>query len=69
MSEFFQSSLAGLRDKPFELLREMERLSSLAFADTSSAAGGADEWVGITDMLDSAKVMGQALQTLLLPKP
>ena len=26
-----------------------------------------DEWVGITDMLDSAKVMGRALQKLLLP--
>ena len=25
-----------------------------------------DEWVGITDMLDSAKVMGRALQSLLL---
>lgn len=25
-----------------------------------------DEWVGVTDMLDSAKVMGKALQTLLL---
>ncbi|MCR9109056.1 acetylornithine deacetylase/succinyl-diaminopimelate desuccinylase family protein [Marivita sp. XM-24bin2] len=26
-----------------------------------------DEWVGITDMLDSAKVMGRSLETLLLP--
>ena len=26
-----------------------------------------DEWIGITDMLDSAKVMGRALETLLLP--
>ncbi|MCI5109625.1 MAG: acetylornithine deacetylase/succinyl-diaminopimelate desuccinylase family protein [Marivita sp.] len=26
-----------------------------------------DEWVGITDMLDSAKVMGRALETLLIP--
>jgi succinyl-diaminopimelate desuccinylase len=26
-----------------------------------------DEWIGITDMLDSAKVMGRALQTLLTP--
>ena len=26
-----------------------------------------DEWVGVTDMLDSAKVMGKALETLLLP--
>ncbi len=26
-----------------------------------------DEWVGITDMLDSAKVMARSLQTLLLP--
>jgi succinyl-diaminopimelate desuccinylase len=24
-----------------------------------------DEWIGITDMLDSAKVMGHALMTLL----
>ncbi len=27
-----------------------------------------DEWIGITDMLDSAKVMGRSLQTLLLPQ-
>lgn len=27
-----------------------------------------DEWVGVTDMLDSAKVMGRALETLLLPR-
>ncbi len=26
-----------------------------------------DEWIGITDMLDSAKIMGAALKTLLLP--
>ncbi len=26
-----------------------------------------DEWVGITDMIDSAKVMGKALEKLLLP--
>ena len=26
-----------------------------------------DEWIGITDMLDSAKVMSRALETLLLP--
>ncbi|MEO1777134.1 MAG: succinyl-diaminopimelate desuccinylase, partial [Pseudomonadota bacterium] len=26
-----------------------------------------DEWIGVTDMLDSAKVMGKALETLLLP--
>ncbi|WP_439124116.1 acetylornithine deacetylase/succinyl-diaminopimelate desuccinylase family protein [Marivita sp.] len=26
-----------------------------------------DEWIGITDMLDSAKVMGRTLETLLLP--
>ena len=27
-----------------------------------------DEWVGVEDMIDSAKVMGAALETLLLPK-
>ncbi|MFK7876310.1 MAG: acetylornithine deacetylase/succinyl-diaminopimelate desuccinylase family protein [Paracoccaceae bacterium] len=27
-----------------------------------------DEWVGITDMLDSAKIMGKALEKLLLPR-
>ncbi|SPF77538.1 acetylornithine deacetylase/succinyl-diaminopimelate desuccinylase family protein [Pseudoprimorskyibacter insulae] len=26
-----------------------------------------DEWIGVTDMLDSAKVMARSLQTLLLP--
>ena len=26
-----------------------------------------DEWIGITDMLDSARVMGRALERLLLP--
>ncbi len=28
-----------------------------------------DEWIGIDDMIDSAKVMGASLETLLLPKP
>jgi succinyl-diaminopimelate desuccinylase len=27
-----------------------------------------DEWIGVTDMIDSAKVMGRALQSLLLPE-
>ncbi len=27
-----------------------------------------DEWVGVTDMLDSARVMGRSLERLLLPK-
>ncbi|MEM8690945.1 MAG: acetylornithine deacetylase/succinyl-diaminopimelate desuccinylase family protein [Pseudomonadota bacterium] len=27
-----------------------------------------DEWIGITDMLDSANVMGKSLETLLLPR-
>lgn len=27
-----------------------------------------DEWIGVEDMIDSAKVMGAALETLLLPK-
>ncbi|MHA6324849.1 acetylornithine deacetylase/succinyl-diaminopimelate desuccinylase family protein [Roseivivax sp. CAU 1753] len=26
-----------------------------------------DEWIGVTDMLDTARVMGRALETLLLP--
>ncbi|MAU45988.1 MAG: succinyl-diaminopimelate desuccinylase, partial [Yangia sp.] len=26
-----------------------------------------DEWVGVTDMLDSARVMGRSLERLLLP--
>ena len=47
MSEQTQSGLAGLRAKPFELLREMERLSSLALGGGISQGADSEEWVGI----------------------
>ena len=47
MSEQISSGLAHLRDKPFELLREMERLSSLALADGVIQSADSKEWVGI----------------------
>jgi twitching motility protein PilI len=46
MSEQYRGSLQNLRDKPFELLREMERLSRSAAAG-SRGQGTANEWVGI----------------------
>ena len=57
MSEHDQSSLAKLRDKPFELLREMERLSSLALADGSMQGEDAQEWVGIGFQLANEKFL------------
>jgi twitching motility protein PilI len=57
MSEQAQSGLAALRDKPFELLREMERLSSLALGDGTSPGEGSQEWVGIGFKLANEKFL------------
>jgi len=41
------SGLRALRDRPFELLRELERLSRIALTGQGRDEAGAHEWVGI----------------------
>jgi twitching motility protein PilI len=57
MSEHAQSGLVGLRDKPFELLREMERLGSLALGDGIAQGADSKEWVGIGFKLANEKFL------------
>ena len=42
-----EQSLRSLRDRPFELLKELERRSRTGAAGTASAAGTGQEWVGV----------------------
>ena len=42
-----EPSLRGLRDRPFELLKELERRSRTGAAGTAPAAGAGQEWVGV----------------------
>jgi twitching motility protein PilI len=57
MTEHAQSSLGQLRNKPFELLREMERLSSLTLADGTMPGADSGEWVGIGFKLANEKFL------------
>ena len=47
MSDSNPASLHSLRDKPFELLREMERRSRAAMTGSRLDGQDGDEWVGI----------------------
>jgi twitching motility protein PilI len=70
MSEQTQSGLAGLRDKPFELLREMERLSSLALGGGISQGADSEEWVGIGFKLANEKFLverDEIREVMILP--
>ena len=51
------SGLQGLAERPFELLIELERRARAAIAAREGAPAAADEWVGIADMVESAKVI------------
>ena len=42
-----EQSLRSLRDRPFELLKELERRSRTSAAATAPAAGTGQEWVGV----------------------
>ena len=57
MSEADQGTLHELRDKPFELLRELERRSRLALSGAAASDGDAEEWVGIGFQLGSERYL------------
>lgn len=70
MSEQAQSGLASLRGKPFELLREMERLGSLALGDGNSPGSDSQEWVGIGFKLANEKFLverDEIREVMILP--
>src|SRR5690606_28167887 len=46
-------SLKSLRDKPFELLREMERLARVALSGQGRGSAAEREWVGVAFRLSS----------------
>ena len=47
------ANLKSLRDKPFELLRELERLARLALTGQGRAVATEREWVGVAFRLSS----------------
>jgi twitching motility protein PilI len=47
------ATLKSLRDKPFELLRELERLARLTLTGQGRAAAAESEWVGVAFRLSS----------------
>src|SRR5690606_15076513 len=47
------ASLRTLRDKPFELLQEIEKLARAALVGQGRDAGGEREWVGVAFRLSS----------------
>ena len=70
MNEPARSGLKHLRDKPFELLREMERLSSLTLADGAMQREDAQEWVGIAFKLANEKFLvarDEIREVMILP--
>jgi len=70
MNEPVRSGLTHLRDKPFELLREMERRSSLTLADGAMQREDAQEWVGIAFKLANEKFLvarDEIREVMILP--
>ena len=70
MSEQSQGGLARFRDKPFDLLREMERLGSLALGDGISPGSDSQEWVGIGFKLANEKFLverDEIREVMILP--
>lgn len=57
MSEDHQQALRALQDKPFELLRELEKRSRLALAGAAAVDSDAEEWVGIGCLLGSERFL------------
>ena len=47
MSTETNNALSALKDRPFELLQELERRSKLALADPAAGQRDAQEWVGV----------------------
>lgn len=66
----FAGSLRGLREHPFDLLREMERRSKVAAAGFQGGDVSADEWVGIGFRLGTERFAverGEVREVLMVP--
>lgn len=62
--------LRDLREKPFELLREMERRSIEALADSRKSGARAEEWVGIGFLLAEEQFLvarSEVREVMMLP--
>jgi twitching motility protein PilI len=65
-----QTSLSRLRDKPFQLLREMERRARMALAGGRTQSAAAEEWVGIGCQIASEKFLvarKEVREVMILP--
>lgn len=65
-------SLAELKDRPFELLLELERLARLASAARDGGATAADEWTGIGFRIGAEHFVtgrGDVREVLPIPEP
>lgn len=65
-----KGSLRELRDRPFELLRELERRSRLAVSGIVAADGDAEEWVGIGCLLGEERFLvsrDQVREVMMMP--
>ncbi len=63
-------SLRELREKPFELLREMEKRSIEALADSRKSGARVEEWVGIGCLLANEKFLvarNEVREVMMLP--
>jgi twitching motility protein PilI len=63
-------SLAALKDTPFELLLELERLARAAVSARDGAGGAADEWVGLGFRLGAERFVtarGEVREVLPIP--
>jgi chemotaxis signal transduction protein len=70
MPERERVSLRGLREKPFELLREMERRSIEALADSRKAGVRSEEWVGIGCLLAEERFLvarNEVREVMMMP--
>lgn len=57
MSDGQKVTLRELRDRPFELLRELERRSRLAASGMAAGDGDSEEWVGIGCLLGDERYL------------
>ena len=70
MPERERVSLRSLREKPFELLREMERRSIEALADSRKAGVRSEEWVGIGCLLAEERFLvarNEVREVMMMP--
>lgn len=69
-TDLAQAPLRELRDRPFELLRELERRSRIALAGSGAAAADSGEWVGIGCQLGGERFLvsrEQVREVMMMP--